>query len=198
MWRWLLLVDPRVFWDPGPAVWPGCAVGGPRAVRAASFDQRLGASARCVALMPSYGCQPAIPHVIPRRLIQTLNLRRWNCNVFGASRKMTAINYVRDLAGGGVSAARFGRPHREPSAPRAVRAARFDRRFCSLSGQTLPATGTASCVPRRPAFRSLRYPPHRRGPGHAVPPVPSMPVAVGILHYMKPSGGVSSACRTPM
>ena len=99
--------------------------------------------------------------------------------------------------------ARFGwrwrqrRPLR-PSAPRAVRAASFDRRFCSLSGQTLPATGTASCVPRRPAFRSLRYPPHRRGPGHAVPPVPSMPVAVGILHYMKPSGGVSSACRTPM
>jgi len=56
-------VDPRVFWEPGPALGPGCTVGGPRAVRAASFDQRLGASARCVALMPSYGCQPAIPHV---------------------------------------------------------------------------------------------------------------------------------------
>ena len=36
MWRWLLLVDPRVFWAPG------CAVGGPRAVRAASFDRRFG------------------------------------------------------------------------------------------------------------------------------------------------------------
>ena len=35
MWRWLLLVDPRVFWVPGPAVGPGCAV------RAASFDRRF-------------------------------------------------------------------------------------------------------------------------------------------------------------
>ena len=112
-------MGPRVLWEPGRAVGPGCTVGGPRAIRAVSFDQRLGASARCVALMPSYGCQPAIPHVIPRRLIQTLNLHRWNCNVFGASRKMTAINYVRNLAGGGVGAARFGRPRRDPSAPRA-------------------------------------------------------------------------------
>ena len=31
VWRWLLLVDPRVFWAPGPAVGPGCAVGGPAA-----------------------------------------------------------------------------------------------------------------------------------------------------------------------
>ena len=58
-----------------------------------------------VALMSSYGCRSATSHVIPRRLIETLNLHRWNCNVFGVSRKMTAINYVRDLAGGGVVAA---------------------------------------------------------------------------------------------
>ena len=111
--------------------WGRAAPCAPRrqAVRAASFDQRLarhparpcGPSgalhadgafaadvARRVALIPSYGCQPAISHVIPRRLIQTLNLHHWNCNVFGTSRKMTAINYVRHLAGGGVVAARFG------------------------------------------------------------------------------------------
>ena len=57
-----------------------------------------------VALMSSYGCRSATSHVIPRRLIQTLNLHRWNCNVFGVYRKITAINYVRDFAGGGVAA----------------------------------------------------------------------------------------------
>ena len=50
--------------------------------------------------------RPSTSHVIPLRLIQTWNLRRWNCNVFGASRKMTTINYVRNLGGGGVVAAR--------------------------------------------------------------------------------------------
>ncbi len=108
--------------------WGRAAPWAPRrqAVRAASFDQCLarhparpcGPSgalhadgafaadvARRVALIPSYGCQPAISHVIPRRLIQTLNLHRWNCNVFGTSRKTTAINYVRHLAGGSVSTA---------------------------------------------------------------------------------------------
>ena len=42
MRRWLLLVDPRGFWAPGPAVGPGCTVGGPRAIRAASFARRFG------------------------------------------------------------------------------------------------------------------------------------------------------------
>ena len=160
MWRWLLLVDPRVFWAPGRP-WRRAAPWAARrqAVRAASFDRRVGSLscqalpprapqpactaaqpsdlsgtaarpcgpsgalraggafaadvARRVALIPSYGCQPPIPHVIPRRLIQTLNLHRWNCNVFGASLKMTAMNYVRNLDGGGVGAARFGRPRRE-------------------------------------------------------------------------------------
>ena len=49
---------------------------------------------------------PSISHVIPLRLVQTLNLHRWNCNVFGVSRKMTMINYVRNSGGGGVVAAR--------------------------------------------------------------------------------------------
>ena len=40
-------------------------------------------------------CRPAISHVIPLWLVQTLNLYRWNCNVFERSRKMTVGNYVR-------------------------------------------------------------------------------------------------------
>ena len=50
--------------------------------------------------------RPSISHVFPLRLVQTLNLRRWNCNVFEVSRKMTTINYVRNLGGGSVVAAR--------------------------------------------------------------------------------------------
>ena len=41
----------------------------------------------------------AISHVIPQQLVQTLNVRRWDCNVFGRSRKMTVGNYVRLLLG---------------------------------------------------------------------------------------------------
>ena len=37
----------------------------------------------------------AMSHVIPPRLLQTLNRGRWNCNVCGLSRKMTELNYVR-------------------------------------------------------------------------------------------------------
>ena len=48
---------------------------------------------------------PTMSHVIPLWLVQMLNLHCWNCNVFGACRKMTALNYVRNLAGGGVVAA---------------------------------------------------------------------------------------------
>ena len=58
--------------------------------------------------------RPLISHVIPLQLVQTLNLHRWNCNVFGASRKMTTINYVRNLGCGGVVAARG---HRSFSGP---------------------------------------------------------------------------------
>ena len=41
-------------------------------------------------------------HVIPLRLLQTLNLHRWNCNVFPRSRKITVLNYVRNLSGPGL------------------------------------------------------------------------------------------------
>ena len=43
---------------------------------------------------------PTMSHVIPLWLVQTLNLYRWNCNVCGLSRKVTELNYVRNLAGG--------------------------------------------------------------------------------------------------
>ena len=65
-------------------------------------DMWFGASPRSPA-RPRH--RPSISHVIPLRLVQTLNLYRWNCNVFGVSRKMTAINYVRNVGGGGVVAA---------------------------------------------------------------------------------------------
>ncbi len=42
---------------------------------------------------------PVISHVIPWRLLQTLNSPRCNCNVFGWSPKVTAGNYVRVLSG---------------------------------------------------------------------------------------------------
>ena len=67
-------------------------------------DVWLGASSQG----PPWPChRPSISHVIPLRLVQTLNLHRWNCNVFGVSRKMTAGNYVRLLVSVG-SAAAFG------------------------------------------------------------------------------------------
>ena len=41
----------------------------------------------------------AISHVIPLRLLQTMNWRRCNCNVCGWSPKVTVGNYVRVLPG---------------------------------------------------------------------------------------------------
>ena len=64
---------------------------------------------------------------------------------FGASRKMTAINYVRNLAGGGVGAARFGRPRRE------LRSAR----------RLVVQPGPAAHGCRGRALRTLRRPPRR-------------------------------------
>ena len=47
--------------------------------------------------VPPVRFMPATPisHVIPLRVFQDLNYIRWYFNVFGASRKMTTINYVR-------------------------------------------------------------------------------------------------------
>ena len=49
----------------------------------------------------------SILHVIPLRLIQTLNMHHWNCNVFAWSRKVTVGNYVRLLVSAGPPAAFF-------------------------------------------------------------------------------------------
>ena len=49
------------------------------------------------------GGSPTMSHVIPLWLVQILNLHRWNCNVCGLSRKMTELNYVRNVDGGAFS-----------------------------------------------------------------------------------------------
>ena len=72
---------------------------------------------RRVVSKPSYGRQSASLHVILLSLIQILNLHRWNCNVFEVSRKMTAINYVRDLPGGGIVTARVAPQPGSPVPP---------------------------------------------------------------------------------
>ena len=95
------LVAPRVFRAPeGSAA--VCAGGRRPAREPSALRASLGASSRSPA-RPRH--RPSISHVIPLRLVQTLNLYRRNCNVFGVSRKMTAINYVRNVGGGGVVAA---------------------------------------------------------------------------------------------
>ena len=54
-----------------------------------------------VLLVAPRAALPSISHVIPPQLVQTLKSSRWNCNVFGRSRKVTVGNYVRNLCGGG-------------------------------------------------------------------------------------------------
>ena len=54
----------------------------------------FGASFRCLARPRP---RPSILHVMPLRLVQTLNLHSWNCNVFVWLRKVTVGNYVRLL-----------------------------------------------------------------------------------------------------
>ena len=85
--------------------------GGPPASR----PRRELRSARRLEARPGLAATSLISHVIPLSLIQTLNLHRWHCNVFGVYRKMTAINYVRDLAGGGVVAAHGCRSQELPT-----------------------------------------------------------------------------------
>ena len=107
---------------PG-AAWGRAALWGPAAVCAGGrrpareiatreLRSEWSISRSALALPPPTGTaarprhRPSISHVFPLRLVQTLNLRRWNCNVFEVSRKMTTINYVRNLGGGSVVAAR--------------------------------------------------------------------------------------------
>ena len=83
----------------GVAAWPSVPSG---AHHAGGTWLLIGGLVRCllvVRLGPA--AATVISHVIPQQLIQTLNLYRWNCNVFGRSRKVTVGNYVRNLSGGG-------------------------------------------------------------------------------------------------
>ena len=75
--------------------------GGPPASR----PRRELCSVRRLEASPGPEAISAISHVIPLRLVQTLNLHRWNCNVFVWSRKVTVGNYVRLLVSAGPPAA---------------------------------------------------------------------------------------------
>ena len=88
----------------GPGLPPSGAVAWPAGDTTPIRPARPLACLQSLSKRLHYGC-PKMSHVIPLRLVQVLNSCRWNCNVFGWSRKMTALNYVRYLAGGGVVAA---------------------------------------------------------------------------------------------
>ena len=89
----------------GPGLPPSGAVAWPAGDTTPIRPARPLACLQSLSKRLHYGC-PKMSHVIPLRLVQVLNSCRWNCNVFGACRKMTALNYVRNLAGGGVVTAR--------------------------------------------------------------------------------------------
>ena len=75
---------------------------------------------------------------------------------------------MRNLAGGGLGAARFGDPHRE------LRSAR----------RLVVQPGPAAHAHRGPRAPQLGLPISPvPGPGPAVPPAPSTPVAVGVLQH---------------
>ena len=112
-----------------------------------------------VMAQPRRGCSEK-SHVIPLRLLQTLNLHRWNCNVFLRSRKITVLNYVRNLSGSG------------PPSP-AVVAARPSHRLRALrpgpiavgsSAPSMPeAVGVLQQKPRRGAPLMVQFPPFGGG-----------------------------------
>ena len=93
---------------------------GPAGLAAAS--NRSGVSVCCLARL---AVASLISHVIHHQLIQILNLNHWNYNDSGTSRKMTTINYVRNLAGGGVVADHGCAARRRPRAPQSVLASRI-------------------------------------------------------------------------
>ena len=97
---------------------------------------------------------PLISHVIPLCLIQTLNLHRWNCNVFGTSRKMTTINYVRN-----VGAVVSSQPTGAASGPRRPRAPQLGPP-APPGPSTLVATVSWHVVRRPPNFARNSALPH--------------------------------------
>ena len=78
-----------------PAPRPGPATAHLHRGPPASRPRRELRSVRRLEASPGPEAISAISHVIPLRLVQTLNLHRWNCNVFVWSRKVTVGNYVR-------------------------------------------------------------------------------------------------------
>ena len=136
----------------------------PLAFRPASFARRVGSKlgqALPQHLWPtpnqhvsSYNPRPLAPysvnsHVIPLRLLQTLNLHRWNCNVFPLSRKITVLNYVRNLSGSGL-----------PSP--AVVAARPSHRLRALRPGPIVVGSSAPSMPE--AVEVLQQKPRRGAP----------------------------------
>ena len=77
----------------------------PRALLGASARSSAKPSHNTCGLSPTNTFRPitlvlyhqysVISHVIPLRLLQILNLRRWNCSVLSDTRKMTVGNYMR-------------------------------------------------------------------------------------------------------
>ena len=150
VWRWLLLVDPRVFWAPGPAVGPGCAVGGPPA---SCPRHKLRSTLRLV-IRPGPSAQLWLP---------TSNSAR-NSSMTHSNIEFASLELQRFW---GVSKndrdklrAKFGwrwcqRLPLRPSLPRAIGAsARCPAR--PHRPRAPQPTGTAARVHRSPVFRSRR------------------------------------------
>ena len=90
----------------GTAAWPRRHAPAPRPGYAIAHGHRS-QTLRPLRRSSSWWClvYSAISHVIPSQLVQTLNSPRWDCNVFGWSRKVTVGNYVRNLFGCVLAAA---------------------------------------------------------------------------------------------
>jgi len=101
-----------------------------------------------------------ISHVIPLLLLQALTSPRWNCNVFARSRKITAVNYVRNLSGPGLpppaGAAARHRLKALPCPPAHRSAPHLWRGFCGI--RSLP-----SACRRRVAPLMVQFPPFAGG-----------------------------------
>ena len=178
-----------LFTPVGPGVLVG---GGPPASR----PRRELCSVRRLEASPGPEAISAISHVIPLRLVQTLNLHRWNCNVFVWSRKVTVGNYVRLLVSAGPPAAfcaAAGPASRSPPMPSGTLL------WCARCGEeALFWIGTALLdslltYPERNNLSRLLFPIQFGGvcqPGGLL-----AAWQWGVLRHAKPSGGASPACR---
>ena len=106
---------------------------------------------------------PVISHVIPLRLLQTLNLHRWNCNVFAWSRKITVLNYVRNLSGSGLPRPPAPRPGLVSMPGRAHRSLRSSRGMPHLWRGFCTIRSILSACRRRVAALMVQFPPFAGG-----------------------------------